>query len=58
MFAISAAEEAKKMGYTKKIKTFSVGVNENVPDLIAARKVSKYLDTDHYEYYFTNILML
>lgn len=44
---------AKEMGYTKKIKTFSIGINQNVPDLIAAREVSKFLDTDHYEFYFT-----
>jgi asparagine synthase (glutamine-hydrolysing) len=53
LIASLVVKEAKKMGYTKKIKTFSVGVNKNVPDLIAARKVSKYLDTDHYEYYFS-----
>jgi|UniRef100_A0A6C0ALN6 asparagine synthase (glutamine-hydrolysing) len=44
---------AKSMGYNKKIKTFSIGVNESVPDLIAAREVSKFLDTDHHEFYFT-----
>lgn len=44
---------SKRMGYTKKIKTFSIGVNRNVPDLIAARRVAEYLDTDHTEYYFT-----
>lgn len=44
---------AKSMGYTKRIKTFSIGINENVPDLIAAREVSKFLDTDHHEFYFT-----
>jgi asparagine synthase (glutamine-hydrolysing) len=53
LIASLVVKEAKKMGYTKRIKTFSVGVNKNVPDLIAARKVSKYLDTDHYEYYFS-----
>lgn len=44
---------SKEMGYTQKIKTFSVGVNKDVPDLIAARQVSKYLDTEHHEFYFT-----
>lgn len=44
---------AKSMGYNKRIKTFSIGINENVPDLIAAREVSKFLDTDHQEFYFT-----
>jgi asparagine synthase (glutamine-hydrolysing) len=44
---------AKSMGYNKRIKTFSIGINESVPDLIAAREVSKFLDTDHHEFYFT-----
>jgi asparagine synthase (glutamine-hydrolysing) len=44
---------AKSMGYNKKIKTFSIGINKDVPDLIAAREVSKFLDTDHHEFYFT-----
>lgn len=43
---------AKEMGYTQKIKTFSIGVNKDVPDLVAARKVSKYLGTDHHEFHF------
>lgn len=43
---------SKEMGYTKKVKTFSIGVNKDVPDLIAARKVSEYLDTEHHEFYF------
>lgn len=44
---------AKEMGYVNKIKTFSIGVNKDVPDLVAARKVAKYLNTDHHEFYFT-----
>ena len=44
---------SKLKGYNKKIKTFSVGVNKDSPDLIAARVVSQYLDTEHYEYYFS-----
>ena len=35
------------------IKTFSIGVNKNSPDLIAAREVASYLGTDHHEYYFS-----
>lgn len=35
------------------IKTFSIGVHSQTPDLIAARKVAKYLGTDHSEFYFT-----
>jgi len=38
---------------SKRIKTFSVGINKDSPDLIAAREVSEFLGTDHHEYYFS-----
>jgi asparagine synthase (glutamine-hydrolysing) len=44
---------ADEMGYKKKIKTFSIGIDSSVPDLIAARSVAEYLNTDHHEYNFT-----
>jgi asparagine synthase (glutamine-hydrolysing) len=44
---------ADEMGYTKKIKTFSIGVDATVPDLVAARTVAEYLNTEHHEYNFT-----
>ena len=44
---------AKEHNYEKKIKTFSIGTNKNAPDLIAARQVSEFLGTEHYEYYFS-----
>lgn len=44
---------AKEHGYNKKIKTFSIGVDKNAPDLVAARKVSQFLNTEHYEYTFS-----
>lgn len=44
---------ANEMGYAEKIKTFSIGINENVPDLMAARSVAEFLNTDHHEYHFT-----
>ena len=37
----------------KPIKTFSIGVNENSPDIQAARIVAEFLGTEHKEYYFT-----
>ena len=43
----------KQMGYNKRIKTFSIGVDSNAPDLVAARQVAKFLDSEHYEYYFS-----
>lgn len=47
--SLIASIAQRKMG---KIKTFSIGL-EGSPDLEAARKVSKYLDTDHTEVTFT-----
>jgi len=44
---------ADEMEYTKQIKTFSIGVDKNVPDLVAAREVASFLNTDHHEYYFS-----
>lgn len=37
----------------KKVKTFSIGMTPNSTDLIASRKVAKFLDTEHHEFYFT-----
>jgi asparagine synthase (glutamine-hydrolysing) len=37
----------------KKIKTFSIGMSKNSSDLIASRKVAKFLNSEHYEFYFT-----
>jgi asparagine synthase (glutamine-hydrolysing) len=39
--------------YKVKIKTFSIGVDSNSADIIAARQVAKYINSEHYEYYFT-----
>jgi asparagine synthase (glutamine-hydrolysing) len=36
-----------------KVKTFSVGINKNSVDLVAARKVAEFLGTEHYEYTFS-----
>lgn len=47
--SLIASIASKKIG---KIKTFSIGL-EGSPDLEAARKVSKYLGTDHTEVTFT-----
>jgi asparagine synthase (glutamine-hydrolysing) len=44
---------AKKLNYPHKIKTFSIGVTPDVPDLIAARLVADHLGTDHHEFYFS-----
>jgi asparagine synthase (glutamine-hydrolysing) len=47
--SLIASIASRKIG---KIKTFSIGL-EGSPDLVAARKVAKYLDTDHTEVKFT-----
>lgn len=44
---------ADDLGYSKRIKTFSIGVDKDVPDLVAAREVASFLNTDHTEYYFS-----
>lgn len=40
----------KNKQYIPKIKTFSVGFQNESTDLVAARQISKELGTDHYEY--------
>jgi asparagine synthase (glutamine-hydrolysing) len=47
------ASLVSKQSLNKKIHTFSIGVNANVPDLVAARQVAEYLGTEHHEYYFS-----
>jgi asparagine synthase (glutamine-hydrolysing) len=47
--SIVAALGAQKLG---KIKTFSIGL-EGAPDLVAARKMSDFLESDHTEVIFT-----
>ncbi|MDO8317188.1 MAG: asparagine synthase B [Flavobacterium sp.] len=37
----------------KKLKSFSIGLNADAPDAVAARKVAEYLGTEHHEIHFT-----
>ncbi|HKL35010.1 MAG TPA: asparagine synthase B [Salegentibacter sp.] len=37
----------------KKLHSFSIGLDETAPDLIAARKVAEFLGTEHSEFHFT-----
>ena len=37
----------------KKLHSFSIGLNANTPDNVAARKVAAFLGTEHHEIYFT-----
>lgn len=41
----------KKSG--QKIHSFSIGLDENSPDTIAARKVAEFIGTEHHEVHFT-----
>lgn len=40
-------------GTGQKLHSFSIGLNTEAPDLIAARKVAKFLGTEHHEIHFT-----
>ncbi len=46
-----AARELKKQG--KELHSFSIGLDTNAPDLIAAKKVANFLGTKHHECYFS-----
>ncbi|MDT0642407.1 asparagine synthase B [Zunongwangia sp. F363] len=40
-------------GTGQKLHSFSIGLDENAPDLVAAKKVAEFLGTEHSELYFT-----
>lgn len=46
-----AARLLKNSG--KKLKSFSIGLDANAPDAVAARKVAEFLGTEHHEVHFT-----
>ncbi|KAI1704642.1 asparagine synthase domain-containing protein [Ditylenchus destructor] len=50
---ISAIAARRVHQHGKQIKSFSIGLDASAPDLVAARKVAKFLGTDHHEFYFT-----
>jgi len=56
LIASLVVEICKKLGYP--VKTFSIGVHKDVPDLVAARQVAAFLGTDHHEFYFDTQLGL
>jgi asparagine synthase (glutamine-hydrolysing) len=37
----------------KKLHTFSIGLNADAPDMIAARKAASFIGTEHHEVFFT-----
>ncbi|KAK0426366.1 hypothetical protein QR680_009672 [Steinernema hermaphroditum] len=46
-----AVREMKRLGLP--LKSFSIGLDANAPDLVAARQVAAFLGTDHHEFHFT-----
>ncbi|CAD6187148.1 unnamed protein product [Caenorhabditis auriculariae] len=46
-----AVREMSRRGYT--IHSFSIGVDHNSPDVVAARKVADFIGTIHHEFYFS-----
>jgi asparagine synthase (glutamine-hydrolysing) len=46
-------QEARKAGITYPIQTFSIGMGDESPDVLAARKVAKHLNTEHHEVIFS-----
>ncbi|KAK6763785.1 hypothetical protein RB195_024206 [Necator americanus] len=46
-----AAREMKRRGLV--VHSFSIGVDHNSPDLIAARKVARHIGTQHHEFHFS-----
>uniref|UniRef100_A0A915CNL9 Asparagine synthetase domain-containing protein n=1 Tax=Ditylenchus dipsaci TaxID=166011 RepID=A0A915CNL9_9BILA len=46
-----AARRMTEIGST--VKSFSIGLDENAPDLVAARHIAKFLKTDHHEFHFS-----
>ncbi|CAF0853676.1 unnamed protein product [Adineta ricciae] len=54
LIAALTVQEARKQGITYPIQTFSIGMDESSPDLVAARKVAQHLGTEHHEIRFTS----
>jgi asparagine synthase (glutamine-hydrolysing) len=46
-------QEARKAGINYPLQTFSIGMGDESPDVMAARKVAKHLNTEHHEVIFT-----
>ncbi|KLT70179.1 MULTISPECIES: asparagine synthase B [Flavobacterium] len=50
---IAAITSRLKADKGKKLKTFSIALDANAPDAIAARKAAEFLGTDHHEVHFS-----
>lgn len=51
MYSAIAARYMRQLN--QPINSFSIGINADAPDLIAARKIAKFLGTQHHEIHFT-----
>ncbi|UUC45464.1 asparagine synthase B [Flavobacterium cerinum] len=53
--SLTSAIASRLMAKTKgpKLHSFSIGLDDQAPDVIAARAVADYLGTEHHEVYFT-----
>lgn len=51
IFSSIAMREMRRRGLP--LKSFSVGLSEDAPDLVAARHVADFLGTEHHEFLFT-----
>ena len=50
---ISSITKRLQRGTDQKLHSFSVGLNKNVPDMVAARKVADFIGTIHHDVTFT-----
>ena len=50
---VSAIAARKMKELDLPLRSFSIGLDENAPDLVAARQIAKYLKTEHHEFHFT-----
>jgi asparagine synthase (glutamine-hydrolysing) len=53
LIASLVIQESRSAGIGHTIQTFSVGMDRTSPDLIAAREVARFLNTEHHEIVFT-----
>lgn len=51
--SLTSSIAKRLIGDSKPLHSFSIGLDENAPDLVAARKVAEFLGTEHHEFYFT-----
>ncbi|CAF1304843.1 unnamed protein product [Didymodactylos carnosus] len=53
LIAALTVQEARKKGITYPIQTFSIGMDDDSPDIVAAQKVADHLKTEHHSIRFS-----